>query len=85
MATPLTVLLSMVLSILCNLVQAVPRGAVVWGGSSKNREIVEPSFWENYSVPIWGWLLIAIPMVGIFVLCIALLLWAICTKLRKET
>ena len=28
MATPLTVLLSMVLSILCNLVQAVPRGGM---------------------------------------------------------
>ena len=57
--------------------------AVVWGGANKNREIVEPSSWEDYSVPLWGWLLIAIPLVGGFVLCIVLLLWAICK--RKDT
>ena len=67
---------------------ATTKKAAVYGGyeSSFPPEYKTSETFTWYNIPIWGWILIALPIMGIIAICVALAAWKIIAQLaRYET
>ena len=64
---------------------ATTKKAAVYGGyeSSFPPEYKTSETFTWYNIPIWGWILIALPIMGIIAICVALAAWKIIAQLAR--
>jgi len=71
--------------ILFDLMSALPRGGAVFGKGGVTEAVfgnyASPPEYKTsetfvlYNIPIWGWFLIALPIMGVVIICLALTVW----------
>lgn len=91
-------ILSLLFIFLFHLTQALPRGrggggrggsagggaaASVYGNYASTPEYKNSDNYLLYNIPIWGWFLIAIPIMGVVLVCFALAAWKIIVYVTK--
>merc|ERR1711997_1152322 len=66
-------------------VATTKKDTLVYGGyeSSFPPEYKTSETFTWYNIPIWGWILIALPIMGIIAICVALAAWKIIAQLAR--